>query len=269
MDISINTRWVSGVYIIINIQTNKIYIGSSKNIYNRLHGHLSLLRSGRHHNKHIQSSFNIHGKDNFKCNILEVCSEEDRFDVEQVYINKYLPEYNKSFNVLANLGVSPSEESRAKASATLKLKYKSGVISAYKQDHLWENRYVYDIHERKLVRVCKNLNEALKFCGVKKVSKANDLHVISNRYLVSKNKFNNEEEATRTAYLKGFKLRGRDCYIRIEDSKNYRYCESLSKASEISGLKTWDLQKLVKNLNSNSIHKYNNSHKIIITREFI
>lgn len=43
----------SGIYMIINNVNGKKYIGSSVNIYNRLHGHFKLLKENRSHNKHL------------------------------------------------------------------------------------------------------------------------------------------------------------------------------------------------------------------------
>ena len=46
----------SGIYCILNILNGKRYIESSKNLYNRLHEHLNLLRNNNSHNNHLQSS---------------------------------------------------------------------------------------------------------------------------------------------------------------------------------------------------------------------
>lgn len=54
-----------GIYKIINLKNNKIYFGSSNNLYKRSADHFSALRKGKHENKHLQSAFNKYGEDSF------------------------------------------------------------------------------------------------------------------------------------------------------------------------------------------------------------
>ena len=48
----------SGVYQILNVTTNKRYIGSSKNIVKRLKDHIKSLHSGKHHSILLQRAWN-------------------------------------------------------------------------------------------------------------------------------------------------------------------------------------------------------------------
>ena len=66
----------SGIYIIINIITQKIYIGSASFLYKRKGNHFDSLRDGKHKNKHLQDSYNIYSKENFLWFILERCEKE-------------------------------------------------------------------------------------------------------------------------------------------------------------------------------------------------
>lgn len=43
-----------GIYIIINLVNGKRYIGSSNDLYNRLHEHFHNLKNNKGHNKHLQ-----------------------------------------------------------------------------------------------------------------------------------------------------------------------------------------------------------------------
>lgn len=52
---------VSGIYCIENKINNKTYIGSSKNLYQRLLKHFALLRHNKHENAHLQSAWNKYG----------------------------------------------------------------------------------------------------------------------------------------------------------------------------------------------------------------
>lgn len=78
-----------GVYAIINLVNQKIYIGSSKNIKKRKRDHFCRLRGDRHENDYLQKAFNRYGVDNFEFKILKLCKEEDLLKWEQIYINNY------------------------------------------------------------------------------------------------------------------------------------------------------------------------------------
>jgi len=87
----------SGVYIIVNKITNKKYIGSSKNIRERIKRHKSLLKHNNHHNKYLQKSWNTFDPDDFEFGILEYCDSDLRFDRERYYIKLF--DINDLYNV--------------------------------------------------------------------------------------------------------------------------------------------------------------------------
>lgn len=167
----------SGIYQITNILNNKTYIGSSKNIYNRLHQHFCKLQYKNSHNKHLQYSFQKYGKENFKVEVLMYCCEKERLKLEQLFLEKYKPEYNKSLNVKGSLNTFVSNERKKQISNTLKSKYKSGEIKAYKQKHNWKTIYVYDIFTLNLIRTFDNKKQIyyewnLKIGSYNKIEKA-------------------------------------------------------------------------------------------------
>jgi predicted GIY-YIG superfamily endonuclease len=48
-----------GVYAIYNTENNKIYVGSSVDVYNRVYlEHIKLLNSNKHYNKYLQDAYN-------------------------------------------------------------------------------------------------------------------------------------------------------------------------------------------------------------------
>lgn len=64
-------RKIIGIYTITNTIDNKIYIGRSNDIRDRLTKHKSKLRGNRHPNEHLQNSWNKYGEENFIFEILE------------------------------------------------------------------------------------------------------------------------------------------------------------------------------------------------------
>ena len=64
----------TGVYQIKNIVNGKIYIGSASSKFgfnSRWSRHVFDLKNGKHHSKHLQSSWDKYGSDKFKFEILE------------------------------------------------------------------------------------------------------------------------------------------------------------------------------------------------------
>lgn len=77
----------SCIYILRNINNNKIYIGSTKNYTKRMNEHSNDLRKGFHVNRHLQRSFN---KGNiFISEILVNLNEEFLIEAEKHYCDLY------------------------------------------------------------------------------------------------------------------------------------------------------------------------------------
>ncbi len=100
-----------GVYEIYSVKSGKRYIGSSKNIENRWQTHMRDLKNGNHHNYYLQKEYHKYGEDNLVFTV--VCSvdrEEDLFEVEHIYINKF--KFCTLFNSLRKPGEVPKRSSR-------------------------------------------------------------------------------------------------------------------------------------------------------------
>lgn len=229
-------RFKSGIYEFFNLDNGKRYIGSSKDIYNRLHEHYHNLKYNKAHNKHFQAAWNKYGEDNFIYNILEFCKEEVRFEREQYYIDVINPEYNLTNYVIANTGHKVSNECKEKISETLKKKYASGEITTYKQEHAWIKCYIYNIRTFKFEAECKCLADAAKLLTKSRSLSSNRAfnNLFLNRYIITKNKFNNLNELLNYVsekFLTANSTKGK--YIIIEKpDKTIKYYRDLASAAQ-------------------------------------
>lgn len=130
----------SGIYEIRNLVNGKRYVGSALNFAHRWGKHLSQLRRGCHHSKHLQSSWDKHGQDAFEFRPLIICARSHLITYEQIAMDCYRPEFNIRVKADSALGVkrspefiarvkasraaaggwSPSKETRQKISASLR-----------------------------------------------------------------------------------------------------------------------------------------------------
>lgn len=117
-----------GIYRIVCRADNKRYIGSSNDVYRRIGRHFNDLRNGKHQNSHLQRAYDKYGKDQFVADVLFLCEEDSRHELEQMAIDAIRPEFNSMTLVKGVL--SHSSETRAKMSAAHKGKPKSKEMRA-------------------------------------------------------------------------------------------------------------------------------------------
>lgn len=67
----------SGIYAVVNKESNTVYIGQSLNVKKRIGEHLRLLRKGEHTNPHLQSSFSKYGEGVFAFDVLVICEDQN------------------------------------------------------------------------------------------------------------------------------------------------------------------------------------------------
>lgn len=77
-----------GIYIIINRQNGKVYIGQSMYVNWRLSHHKCILNTGNHKVVEMQNDYNS-AKDSFSFEVLERCSDGELDELEKKYIAKY------------------------------------------------------------------------------------------------------------------------------------------------------------------------------------
>lgn len=183
-------RGKSGIYLIVNLINGKRYIGSSVDIYNRLHDHLSNLKHNRAHNAHLQAAWNKYGDKAFIWNILEYCDVDKRFEREQFYITTIKPEYNLTGNVVANFGHSPTKDCRKKISATLKRRYESGEIKTFMNEQAWISSIAYDMETLSIFMTFPNISKASYYFKKRKSTRRQIFErLYDNRYYLTDKKF--------------------------------------------------------------------------------
>lgn len=105
----------SGIYQIINLVNNKIYIGSAIIFRKRWDLHILDLKNNRHHSRFLQASYNKYGKEAFSFSILEIVEDKTKLiEREQFWIDWSKPEYNICKIAESRLGVKSSPEHVAK-----------------------------------------------------------------------------------------------------------------------------------------------------------
>lgn len=96
---------IAGIYKIINLVNNKIYIGSAVNFNKRKNNHKSKLLMNKHHSKKLQNAWNKYGFENFEFEIIEECEKEKLIEREQYYIDLY-NSFNEGYNCCPIAGSS-------------------------------------------------------------------------------------------------------------------------------------------------------------------
>ncbi len=97
---------LSGIYAILNILNEKVYIGSAIHFYQRWRDHKLALNTNKHRNVLLQRSWNKHGSDNFIFVVLELVENKSILLERETYwiqqLNSYNPELG--YNILKIAG---------------------------------------------------------------------------------------------------------------------------------------------------------------------
>lgn len=82
------------IYAIWNNLDDNFYIGSTKDFRHRTLTHLRLLKSNKHHCKHLQNAWNKYGEDNFELLVLKKSNVKNLLLDEQWCLDILQPVYN-------------------------------------------------------------------------------------------------------------------------------------------------------------------------------
>lgn len=89
-----------GIYTITNIINNKMYVGYAYDFDKRWYHHKWQLNHNKHHNKHLQDSWNKYGEDSFIFEILELCDEVFLLSQENYWVNMLnVHDFNYGYNI--------------------------------------------------------------------------------------------------------------------------------------------------------------------------
>lgn len=160
----------SGVYQIVNLINGKRYVGSSKNINQRIAQHKRALRKNRHVNNYLQNSYNKYGENLFEYSVLLYCDPQNTLAYEQVYLDAGYGDYNIAISAASPMagmfgklnhfyGKKHSEETREKMSRAM-----SG-----KNNHQYGKRHTEE-HKRKISENSKSLPGKDSFMWGRKLS---------------------------------------------------------------------------------------------------
>lgn len=121
-----------GIYQIRNKINNKIYVGSSINMYKRFKNHKITLLLNKHKNIYLQRAVNKYGIKNFIFEVIEFCDKEKILIREDYYL-QLLNCCNKSvgynINPSATGGTQFTEEVIKRRTITLKETYKKKLLN--------------------------------------------------------------------------------------------------------------------------------------------
>ena len=104
----------SGVYAIFSRVDDRVYIGSSASIGKRIKEHMSDLRAGRHHSRHLQNFYNKYGLGSLGFAVLRETEKTKQalIEAEQFFIDAMHPAFNMSPTAGSNLGTRKTPEQR-------------------------------------------------------------------------------------------------------------------------------------------------------------
>jgi group I intron endonuclease len=105
----------SGIYSITNTINGKRLIGSTTNFRKRFIKYLGHLKNNTQNSPHIQNSYNKHGTNAFKIELINLCNEENLLEFEDYYImafNTMDDKYGYNLKTASRIICSPETRKR-------------------------------------------------------------------------------------------------------------------------------------------------------------
>lgn len=102
----------SGVYVIENRLTGRIYIGKAVNFARRWRGHRAQLQKGMHHNSRLQADWSRYGPEGFTFRVHTLAPSDQMSAIEEDLIARHLGDGCYNWTARGSLGrpeMPPSE----------------------------------------------------------------------------------------------------------------------------------------------------------------
>ncbi len=122
------------IYKIVNKLNGKVYIGQTTNYSKRKKDHFKMLKYGRHHNNHLQRSYDKYGKEAFYIKVIDIVPLETLQLWEMYYIVEVFNSYKKGYN--NTLG---AESVKGKYNPRYSLKMKGELLEKIREANSKEN----------------------------------------------------------------------------------------------------------------------------------
>lgn len=147
----------SGIYCIVNTSNNYLYLGSTKNFWNRWREHYYQLRKGTHHSSYLQNSWNKYKESNFEFRILEICDKKELLDLEDMYLLSLECHYNHLDKATSHLGYKYGKKFKdncSKAQKKVQLEKRKGLRPWHTNSKNFvvvnpkgEKEFIYNLYE--------------------------------------------------------------------------------------------------------------------------
>lgn len=259
-----------GIYIITNLVNGNRYIGSSKDLKERLKRHVWELNKNIHVNPHLQNAWNKYGSDSFEYSILEFCNIKEQFDREDFYLRTLKPEYNVEQGAIK---VHHSEEQKKKISQAIKARYKAGLYPSQKYTEMY---YIYDIRDWSLFKSVKGLNQAAKCfyrdTGTLKKAQVN-CGIIKDHFVICDVELKSQTDIKNFIYKNAFKYKtnnGSLSYLAVYSNKQLYYFRTTAKAVSFMNCSSDSTLKKHRDATINNPYNVPNTEfKVFWTNHFI
>lgn len=150
-------RGVVGVYQIRNTINDKIYIGSSTNIFKRFRQHYDDIRKQKHRNVHMLQEYNKYGLDVFEWSVLEVVEQKDDLYNREQYWLDITRSYDTGYNEHPKAGTSKG------------YKFRDGLHEKLSEAHKGL-RPAAKLSETEVIEICEMMKQGLYDRDIEKIT---------------------------------------------------------------------------------------------------
>lgn len=203
-----------GIYAIVNVVTNQMYIGSSINITKRLSVHKGMLKKGKHPITFMQKDWDMTEGFSFKAKLLEIVPEDvNLFERERFYIESNVNLYNT--HIPSNTGGSTYQPDSVKE----KIKRKCA------QDVLNNPEKYTQARNKTAVTIRRMIEENDPTIGIgkkRKVEIYNEIEILKFDSIKDSALFLKVSISRIAECIKGFKHKGGGSIRKVNSIKGYK-----------------------------------------------